>query len=57
MGETSNWITTSLASLWDIVDSSFTFMIGNAYFGILLAIGLVVASFRVIRKAKRTAVK
>lgn len=57
MDNTANWITTALTSLWDIVSSCFDFMIGNAYFGILLVIGLVCAAFKVIRKAKRTAIK
>ena len=57
MENSGTWITTALTSLWDIVESCFTFMIGNAYFGILLVIGLVCAAFKVIRKAKRTAIK
>lgn len=57
MENAGSWITTALTSLWDIVGSCFDFMIGNAYFGILLVIGLVCAAFKVIRKAKRTAIK
>lgn len=55
--DNASWITTALTSLWEIVTSCFTFMTGNAYFGILLVIGLVCAAFKVIRRAKRTAIK
>lgn len=51
------WLAAALQTMWSLVESAFTFMTGNAYFGVLLAIGLVLPVFRIIKKAKKTAVK
>lgn len=51
------WLTAALATIWDIFDSIFTNLTGNAYFAVLMAIGLVIPIFRIIKKAKKTAVK
>lgn len=51
------WLTDALTAVWDIFDSIFTNLTSNAYFAVLMAIGLIIPVFRVIKKAKKTAVK
>jgi len=51
------WLTAALAEVWNIFDSIFTALTGNAYFAVLMAIGLVLPVFRIVKKAKKAAVK
>ena len=51
------WLTDALTTLWSIFESIFTNLTGNAYFAVLMAIGLVLPVFRIIKKAKKAAVK
>lgn len=56
-GTVMSWLSDALANVWEVVGDAFSFMTGNAYFATLLAIGLTVAAFRVIKRAKKTAIK
>lgn len=51
------WLTDALAQVWSIFDSIFSTLTSNAYFAVLMAIGLILPVFRIIKKAKKTAVK
>lgn len=52
-----DWLHDALTAVWDIFNNIFTNLTGNAYFAVLMAIGLIIPVFKVIRKAKRTALK
>lgn len=51
------WLTDALTQVWSIFNSIFTELTGNAYFAVLMAIGLILPVFRIIKKAKKAAVK
>lgn len=51
------WLTTALTTVWDIFESIFTELTSNAYFAVLMAIGLIIPVFKIVRKAKRAALK
>lgn len=51
------WLTAALTTVWTVFESIFDNLTGNAYFAVLMAIGLIIPVFRVIRRAKKTAVK
>ena len=51
------WLTDALTQVWSIFNSIFTELTGNAYFAVLMAIGLIIPVFKIIRKAKRAALK
>ena len=51
------WLSDALSTVWSIFESIFTNLTSNAYFAVLMAIGLIIPVFKVIRKAKRTALK
>lgn len=51
------WLTAALTQIWTIFESIFTNLTSNAYFAVLMAIGLVIPVFRVIKKAKKAAIK
>lgn len=49
------WITTAITNLTSILTSILTFMTENAYFAILLVIGLVRYASKVIKSFKKAA--
>lgn len=51
------WLSDALTQVWSIFNSIFTELTGNAYFAVLMAIGLILPVFRIIKKAKKAAVK
>lgn len=51
------WLSDALTTVWSIFSSIFDTLTGNAYFAVLMAIGLILPVFRIIKKAKKTAVK
>ena len=51
------WLSDALTTVWSIFESIFTALTSNAYFAVLMAIGLILPVFRIVRKAKKTAVK
>lgn len=52
-----NWLNDALTVVWSVVESAFSFMTSSAYFAALLAIGLIIPVFRIIKKAKKTAAR
>ena len=51
------WLTDALTTVWSLFESIFTNLTSNAYFAVLMAIGLILPVFRIIKKAKKAAVK
>lgn len=51
------WLSDALTQVWSIFNSIFTELTGNAYFAVLMAIGLIIPVFKIVRKAKRAALK
>lgn len=51
------WLTNALTEVWNIFDSIFTELTSNAYFAVLMAMGLIIPVFKIVRKAKRAALK
>lgn len=51
------WLSDALTQVWSIFNSIFTELTGNAYFAVLMAIGLILPIFRIIKRAKKAAVK
>lgn len=51
------WLSDALTQVWSIFNSIFNELTSNTYFAVLMAIGLILPVFRIIKRAKKAAVK